>query len=93
MKLIVNYSKQASKFLTRNPQVISKDNVLNFLKKAVKVIILKQEINLDLKALKGEYKGYFRIRYRDIRIIFEITEEAEIVVIDIMAIDHRGNIY
>lgn len=34
MKLIVNYSKQANKFLTRNPQVISKDKILNFLKKA-----------------------------------------------------------
>lgn len=47
--------------------------------------------NLDIKTMKGEYKGYFRIRIGTIRIIFYPDDKSKIIYID--AINYRGDIY
>ncbi len=46
---------------------------------------------LDIKKLKGELKGFSRLRVGNIRVIFQIRKEiGEIFVYDI---NFRGNIY
>ncbi|MCD6595042.1 type II toxin-antitoxin system RelE/ParE family toxin [bacterium] len=45
----------------------------------------------DVKSLKGIWKGYYRIRYRKLRIIFEIYDENKTIYIE--AIDNRAKVY
>jgi mRNA interferase RelE/StbE len=47
--------------------------------------------DLDIKALKGEWKGYLRMRVGKVRVIFTIN--AELDELQIYDIDFRGNIY
>ena len=44
-----------------------------------------------IKPLKGEYKGLWRYRVGNVRIIYSIDEEKR--TIHIVAIDSRGNVY
>lgn len=44
-----------------------------------------------IKPLKGEYKGLWRYRVGDIRIIYAVNEEKR--VIRIISIDNRGDVY
>jgi mRNA-degrading endonuclease RelE of RelBE toxin-antitoxin system len=91
MNIVVNFSKQADKFLKKNPNSLTRKKTLELVSISIRILILHEDLNLDLKALKGEYKGYFRIR--NIRIIFMIKENGDLVVVDIHAIDYRGNVY
>lgn len=93
MKINLNYSKAASKFLDKNPTVIAEDEVVNLLIQAVKVIFKKEMINLDLKALKGNLKGYYRIRKGKVRVVFSIDKKEDSVTMNIKNIDYRRSIY
>lgn len=65
-----------------------------------KIIILKTSLEqeeelpwqiLDIKKLKGQWLGFFRIRVGDIRIIFKCDrEEEQILIYDI---HFRGDVY
>lgn len=46
---------------------------------------------LDIKSLKGDWKGFFRMRVGKIRVVFTIDIEADEV--QVYDIDFRGNIY
>jgi len=46
---------------------------------------------LDIKKLKGELKGFSRIRVGKMRVIFEIVKETDEIFI--YEINFRGNIY
>jgi mRNA interferase RelE/StbE len=59
-----------------------------------KIILLAtdpSQLKNNIKALKGEYTGKFRLRVRDYRIIFRIEEEK--VLIMIVRIGHRKEVY
>ncbi|MDP3265233.1 MAG: type II toxin-antitoxin system RelE/ParE family toxin [Sulfuricurvum sp.] len=59
-----------------------------------KIILLATDpvqLKNNIKALKGEYSGKFRLRVRDYRIIFRIEEEK--VLIMIIRIGHRKEVY
>jgi len=45
----------------------------------------------NIKPLKGEYKGKFRLRVNQYRIVFKIQDEELIVII--VRIGHRKEIY
>ncbi len=45
----------------------------------------------NIKALKGEHKGKFRLRVRQYRVIFQIKDEE--LIITIIRIGHRKEIY
>jgi mRNA interferase RelE/StbE len=47
--------------------------------------------DLDIKSLKGDWKGFLRMRVGKIRIIFTIDAEAD--ELQVYDIDFRGNIY
>ncbi|MDQ1245325.1 MAG: mRNA interferase RelE/StbE [Campylobacterota bacterium] len=45
----------------------------------------------NIKALKGEYKGKFRLRINQYRVVFQVKEE--ILVIVVIRIGHRKEVY
>lgn len=45
----------------------------------------------NIKALKGEYKGKFRLRINQYRVVFQVKEE--ILVIVVVRIGHRKEVY
>lgn len=48
-------------------------------------------MNIDIRKLKGEWSGYYRIRKGKLRIIFTIEKENKIIFIE--RIDYRGEVY
>jgi mRNA interferase RelE/StbE len=87
----IKLSKKAAKFLNtiNNPDkkfVLDKLQILYKSTQASDVFSLK---TLDIKALTGEWKGYFRIRAGNLRIIFKFEPE-QIFIEDI---NFRGSIY
>ena len=43
----------------------------------------------DIRALSGEWDGFFRLRVGDFRVIFEITPDAIVIV----RVRHRSDVY
>jgi mRNA interferase RelE/StbE len=50
-----------------------------------------EDINVDIKKLKGKWEGFYRIRFGRLRIIVEFQFQDNRVYIE--RIDWRGNIY
>ncbi|OFY67039.1 MAG: hypothetical protein A3H98_08965 [Bacteroidetes bacterium RIFCSPLOWO2_02_FULL_36_8] len=50
-----------------------------------------ENTNVDLRKMKGEWDGFFRIRTGKIRIIFKINFPIKQIYID--QIDYRGDVY
>jgi mRNA interferase RelE/StbE len=92
MNLEIGYSKKANKFLEKNPEAITEEEVDTLIISAAKKIFKIDKSNIDLKKLKGKLKGYFRIKKGDIRIIFSLRKD-KILKALINDIDFRGNIY
>lgn len=92
VSLKINYQKRAEKFLAKNSTRITIDEVRELVVKAVRRLTGKNE-NIDLVKMKGEFEGYFRIRKNDIRIIFNTYEEENTIIVTIVDVDFRGNIY
>lgn len=93
----VKYSKQAKKFLDKNSSLLSESQIDNLALSSVKKIYKIENANIDLKPLKGNLKGFYRIRVSNIRIVFNIEEESQnnklIVIFSAKDINFRGNIY
>jgi len=49
------------------------------------------DLKNNIKSLKGEYSGLFRLRVTNYRVIFRVEEER--VIITIIRIGHRKDIY
>jgi len=91
MKIIL--SKNAVKFLD---SCIVKDR--ERIKKKVRVLFeaINQQSSipfkeLDIKKLKGDWKGFLRMRIGKVRVIFRVDRiDKEIIIYEI---DYRGNLY
>ena len=87
----IKFSKNAIKFLNSLP-LTEQERIRDKLKILTNAITESASIpfqELDIKNLKGEWKGYQRMRVGKMRIIFCISVE-ELLVYEI---DFRGNIY
>lgn len=89
----VKLSKAANKFLSkldddRQKVVLSKIGILKACLETQKVYPPDE---LDIKKLKGDLKGFSRIRVGDLRIIFQIRRETDEILI--YEINFRGNVY
>lgn len=93
MNLEFVFRKKADKFFSKNAHILDKQTSKELLIKAVRKIILQEDINIDIKKLKGELSHLYRIRQNKIRIVFEIINNEVIVQLIIEDIDFRGNIY
>jgi mRNA-degrading endonuclease RelE of RelBE toxin-antitoxin system len=93
MNLEIQYLKKADKFFVKNGSILSKEKSKELIIKSVKKILLKEDVNVDLKQLKGNLQNYYRIRFGKVRILFElINHEIKIVTI-VNDIDFRGDVY
>jgi len=92
MNLKISYSKEADRFLSKHSDRITGSETDELIIMAVKKILKIEDAAIDIKALKGEYRGYFRIRKEKIRIVFNLKRN-EVVVAFINAISFRKDIY
>ena len=84
----IDFSSNSLKFLKKN------NLKENFIIEEIKLVLRKlkgEDVNINVKKLKGEWKGFYRIRSGKIRIIAEFQFEQNRVYIE--EIDWRGNIY
>ena len=84
----VDFSKDALKFLDQNN--LKEDFIIDKIKFALRKF-KGEDINIDIKKLKGEWEGFYRIRFGKLRIIVEFQFEICGAYID--KIDWRGNVY
>jgi mRNA interferase RelE/StbE len=84
----IDISKNAEKFILKNK--LTTEEVQELVQKAI-LYFQGQEINIDIKKLKGEWIGFYRIRRGRIRIIAEFDFDNSVVFIE--EIDWRGNVY
>ena len=90
--LQIRYERKAEKFLVKNQNKITNEEAKELIIKAVSRLAGKDE-NIDIVKMKGEFKGYFRIRKNDLRIIFSIYEDENTIVVTVANIDFRGSVY
>ena len=68
---------------------------VNLLKNRIKSIGVwldgEDSIHADVKKLKGKWEGFYRLRVREIRVLFTIDYQAKLIRIH--SIGFRGNIY
>ena len=57
MKWELNYSNQVIKFVKKNKFERLDNLIIKFIKK----IVEKKDVNLDVKKMKGVWKGFYRI--------------------------------
>lgn len=88
MNWCINYSQSVLKFLKQN------NLEENFIVEKIKLVIRKfkgENINISIKKLGGEWRGFYRIRSGRLRIIVEFQFEQNRAYIE--EIDWRGNVY
>jgi len=87
MTWTIQYSRDADRFIqAEGIQSEVKNQIQGFLRK-----LRGESINVDAKKLKGEWKGYFRIRKGSLRIIFSIDTSHRSLYVE--QVDFRGDAY
>ena len=91
MNVRIDYSKQAIKYLKKNNK-LSKEKCTLLLHLALKRIFLNELSSVDIKKLQGK-ESMYRIRYGDMRIIFSVNEDGQVLVAFVLLILPRGDVY
>jgi mRNA interferase RelE/StbE len=87
MKWTIHYSKEAKKFMEEHNIVYEiREELKNFLRK-----LKGENVNIDIRKLKGNWEGYYRLRKGKLRIIFEVNKDDKIIYVE--RIDFRGEVY
>lgn len=84
----IDFSRDSLRFLENNN--LKEDFVVD----KIKLVLRKfkgEDIGVNIKKLKGEWEGFYRVRFGKLRIIIEFHFEYCQVYID--KIDWRGNAY
>ncbi len=89
----IGISRSANKFLEKLDANSRKSvlTTIGILKTCLETQNVYPPEELDIKKLKGELKGFSRIRVGKMRVIFEIGKETDEIFI--YEINFRGNIY
>lgn len=88
MRWQISFTKEAEKFLAKNQT--SRDDVDELVLAMLKRL-QGENVNVDIKKLKGEWEGFYRIRKGDLRVIAALNFESHVVFVD--RIDWRGGVY
>lgn len=88
MKWRVEFSKRAARFIDENS--LSEEMILNYAAAAIRKFG-GESMNIDVKKLKGNWKGFHRIRVGKIRVIVEFNFESNVALIE--KVDFRGGVY
>lgn len=87
MKWKIEYSKEAKKFIDeQNIQEDVREGIRKFLQR-----IKGEDVNIDLRKLVGNWKGYYRIRIGKMRVIFFPVKENRAIFVE--QVDYRGSVY
>lgn len=86
----IQFNRDALKFFNKLDNKLSSQvkDKLNNLKQWV---VKNESVNLDIKKLRGEWEGFYRLRHGDIRIILNFDKENKVIIIHEIAL--RGDIY
>jgi mRNA interferase RelE/StbE len=84
----IAFSKESLKFITKNN--IPESDIEQSFRKVVQRL-QGQNLNLDIKRLKGKWQGFYRLREGKKRLIFSIDFDTMKIFID--RIDFRGDVY
>jgi len=87
MKWSIEYSKRANDF-------IEEHGIRNKVKDSLNSFILRitgANINIDVKKMKGEWAGYYRIRKGKVRIVLRPDSVSRTIFVD--TVDFRGSVY
>lgn len=84
----IDLSKQADKFAEK--ENINDDELLLLIQKLINYSRGLDE-NIDVKKMKGKWKGYHRIKIGKIRMILRVDFRERLVFVD--RIDYRGRVY
>lgn len=93
MNLKIRYLKKSKKFFKKNSHILSEEQADQSLIQAAKKIFLQEDNTVDLKQLKGNLKGFYRIRINKIRILFEVENGELQIIMIVNDIDFRGDVY
>jgi len=86
--LKIELSKQADRFAER--EGITDDEIVSMIQKFINYS-KGLDINIDVKRMKGKWKGYHRIRIGKIRMLLRMNIKERTIFID--RIDYRGSVY
>ena len=92
MPLRFIYSDQAEKFVHKNSDLISFEKVEEAVRLSLKKILRRERNNADIKKLKAEWMGHWRVRIGSIRVIFRY-ENGEPIITYVTRVEFRGNVY
>jgi mRNA interferase RelE/StbE len=84
----VSFAIEADAFLRKNNE--TREMVLVLVRKAL-LKFQGSAANVDIKKLKGEWAGFYRIRKGELRIIVEFNFENRSVFVE--RVDWRGSVY
>jgi len=84
----IELSKQADKFTER--EGITDDEIFSLVQKFINYSKGLDE-NIDVKKMKGKWKGYHRIRIGKIRMLVNVNFKDRTILLD--RIDYRGSVY
>ena len=89
----LTYLKKATKFLSKNQNKITEDQVDELVVKFIKKKFYNIDENIDYKQMQGKLKNIFRIRKSNIRIILKVIDDEIIIEAIIQDIGFRGDVY
>jgi len=85
---LVLVSKQADKFIEK--ENIKEDEILSLIRRFINYSKGLDE-NVDVKKMKGKWKGYHRIKIGKVRMILKVDFKERQILAD--RIDYRGRVY
>lgn len=91
--LKLTYLKKSKKFLDKNQNIITENDVDELVVKFIKNRFYNVDINIDYRQLQGTFENTYRIRKGNIRIIAKVLNDEIIIEAIIENIGFRGDIY
>ncbi len=84
----IDLSKQADKFIEK--ENIKEDEILSLIRRFINYSKGLDE-NVDVKKMKGKWKGYHRIKIGKVMIILKVDFKERQILVD--RIDYRSRVY
>jgi mRNA interferase RelE/StbE len=84
----IDLSKQADKFIEK--ENVDEDEILFLVQKFINYSKGLDE-NIDVKKMKGKWRGYHRIKIGKVRMILKVDFKERQILVD--RIDYRGRVY
>jgi mRNA interferase RelE/StbE len=93
--MAVKFRKQAIKFLQKaNPEDVARiQGQLSELITAIEEQGVIPFNALDIKKMKGEWEGFYRLRVGNIRVVFTVIIDSATADVEIYTIGARGDVY